>query len=61
MQHFTRTAATRLAVLALAALSSTVFAADVPPPVNVVPEPGTWSLVGLGLVVAVLIARKGRK
>ena len=57
-----RTAVARAAV-ALMALAPMWASAQCQPgqPGCTVPEPGTWALVGMALVVAVVVARKGRK
>lgn len=46
--------ATATAMLPLAAMAGT-------PPVNNVPEPGTWALVALAGVIGVVVARNKRK
>ena len=58
----TRIAAARAAV-ALMALTPMWASAQCQPgtPGCPVPEPGTWALVGVALVAAIAVARKGRK
>jgi hypothetical protein len=44
----------------IAALAFTPLLASAAAPTNL-PEPGTWALVGIGLVAAIAVSRKNRK